>query len=447
MICAARGLLALPLATVLLAVSAPAALAHFIGPETLQITVDPNDPDRLWARATYGVLSSLDGGLTWDWICTAVAGYAAEDGGALAVLADGAVLSTSYGGVWRSPAGCAWSEPEPAIGRGVTGLSVDPQDPSRLVVLVSRADGDAFESLLWESSDSGASFQRLGVPLDTASVHQSLVQAPSDPSRLYVAGRLVENNEVLPLVRRSTDRAEAWQTTMLDLPPWAQPWIAGVHPTDPDRLYVAADLAPEAGAEFVEGVLLFSDDGGLSFSEVVRRQTRVLAFSWSADGTRVAVGFGDPRSAAPVQVEDFGIYTAAEGSDAFSRVQAGHVACLSRIAGDLWACRDPNTSGFVISRSADDGASFVGVLELAGLRGPQACETGSETAQTCPLFWDAVCTETGKCEPEGDDDDSAVGPPDGCGCEQERESVSLGLLALFALMGQSRLRRRQTDID
>ena len=428
--------------------AASPAAAHFIGPETLQVHDDPNDPDRLWARATYGVLTSVDGGLTWDWICTAAAGYDAEDVGAIWVLADGSVLSTSYGGVYRTTGGCDWAEPEPLIGRGVTGLAVDPADPSQVVVLVSRASGDVFESLLWESSDSGQTFQTLGTPLDTAAVYQTVFVAPSDPSRVYVSGRLVQDNEVLPLLSRSDDRGDTWQTIMLDVPQRSQPWIAGVHPTDPDQLYVAVDLAPEAGAEFVEGVLLYSDDGGLSFTEVIRKQTRALAFSWSPDGDTVVVGFGDPRSAAPVQTEHFGIFRGATGTEGFVRIQAGHVACLSRIGDELWACRDPRTSGFVISRSPDEGETFVGVLELSGLEGPLECEAGSAAENTCPVFWQEICEETEKCEPsDGDDDDSSVGPPGACGCDEDRDSLDLGLIGLVGLLGWPGLRRRRRRHD
>lgn len=427
-----------------MALVASPASAHFIGPETLQVVADPADSERLWARATYGVLTSVDGGVTWDWICTAVAGYSAEDVGSLAVMADGAVLSSSYGGLFRSDGGCDWSQPEPAIGNGVTGLAIDPTDPSRVVVLTSRADGEVFESQLWRSTDSAATFEPLGVALDASAVHQTVVTAPSDPTRIYVSGRLVQDNQVLALLRRSSDSADTWQTTMLDVPPRAQPWVAGVHPTDPDKLYVAVDLAAEAGAEFVEGVLLYSDDGGVTFTEMVRKQTRVLAFSWSLDGERVTVGFGDPRSAAPVQVDDFGIYAAVEGTEGFSRIQAGHVACLTRIDGDLWACRDPRTSGFVISRSADEGETFVGVLELSGLDGEKVCEPGTDTADTCPVFWESVCEETEKCEPvDGDDDDSSVDPPGGCGCDEDRESLSVGLLVVLGLIGGPGLRRRR----
>ena len=44
---------------------APAAAAHGAYPAVRQIVADPTDDSRLFARATYGLLTSTDRGKSW----------------------------------------------------------------------------------------------------------------------------------------------------------------------------------------------------------------------------------------------------------------------------------------------------------------------------------------------------------------------------------------------
>src|SRR3954471_21354188 len=94
-------------------------------PYAQQLLVDPGDPNRLWLRATYGLLTSADGGQSWDWICEAAVGYSTQEDPMLAITADGKVLVASVEGVLVSPDhGCSWSA-SPGIGdRYVRDLAV-----------------------------------------------------------------------------------------------------------------------------------------------------------------------------------------------------------------------------------------------------------------------------------------------------------------------------------
>ena len=51
------------------------ALANGRFPNAQQLIVAPDNPDRLWLRATHGVLTSADRGKTWRWICEEAIGY------------------------------------------------------------------------------------------------------------------------------------------------------------------------------------------------------------------------------------------------------------------------------------------------------------------------------------------------------------------------------------
>jgi hypothetical protein len=58
-------------------------------PAANQLVVDPGDAEHLLLRATYGLLSSHDGGRTFAWICEDVLGQMGESDPAVAILRGG----------------------------------------------------------------------------------------------------------------------------------------------------------------------------------------------------------------------------------------------------------------------------------------------------------------------------------------------------------------------
>lgn len=112
-----------------------------------QIVADPTDDSRLFARATYGLLTSTDRGKSWRWSCSAAAGYGPTESPVLAVGASGAPLMGTFDGLLASADGaCTWSQPA-ALDRTVTGIAVG---ASRVWVLISTSGAaGAYASELW----------------------------------------------------------------------------------------------------------------------------------------------------------------------------------------------------------------------------------------------------------------------------------------------------------
>src|SRR5262245_47937347 len=68
-------------------------------PSAQLLLLDPSDANRLWLRATYGVLTSADRGCTWHRICEAAPGYSGTEDPMFGVTADGAVIGAMFRGL------------------------------------------------------------------------------------------------------------------------------------------------------------------------------------------------------------------------------------------------------------------------------------------------------------------------------------------------------------
>jgi len=299
-------------------------------PSAQQLLLDPSDPNRLWLRATYGLLTSGDHGKTWGWICEQAVGYSLGEDPVLTVAADGTVLAGATEGLFTtSNQGCTWSAVPQLDGYIVDDLTTE-TDAAHVYALANfvKSSG-AYELTLWRSDDSGHSFSAHGAPLGTDLFGRTVDVAPSDPTRLYVtavpahsprsagtdAGRPGESPDgaTSGALLVSKDRGATWQryaiagTTLDD-----QPFIAAIHPSNPDVLFVRT-RGPQTDEGFVESRLLYSDTAGATFREIFRASADMLGFALAEGGNRVLVGLGDARDALnlrPVDPSALGIYRA-----------------------------------------------------------------------------------------------------------------------------------------
>lgn len=411
---------------------APAAAAHGAYPAVRQIVADPTDDSRLFARATYGLLTSTDRGKSWRWSCSAAAGYGPTESPVLAVGASGAPLMGTFDGLLASADGaCTWSQPA-ALDRTVTGIAVG---ASRVWVLISTSGAaGAFASELWLSSNGGTSFEKLGAALDDKTLFTDVGVSASDPARLYLTG----SQGAKAVFFRSVTEGKTWDPpVVLAAPPGASPRIGAVHPTQPDVVYVRAGFAQTSGSE---GVVLASKNGGATFTEVLKQKAPLLGFTLSPDGQRAFAAFGDPHAGVALDAAGLGLFSAKTSDDVFGKVRSQPTACVSYVGAELWACTSQADDGFEIGRSTDGGATFVKVMELSGLSGPLDCAASSTVGATCTAEdRDDLCQDTGNCaEPEAAPDDS------GCGCRSAtgsgRAGSSLGGLLAVLLLWRRRAR-------
>jgi hypothetical protein len=423
--------LALALAATGGLLGAPDAFANGRFPSAQQIVIHPKDPNRIWQRATHGMLTSCDRGRSWRWVCEQSVGYRGVEDPVIGVTDSGRLLASFFGGLSQSTDnGCNFAL-EPGIGnQNVEDLSVEKNDPKRAIAITSTGNGDGWTSEIWRSTDSGATWSKLGQNLDPKLLAFTIDVAPSDPRTIYVTAASYVTDDggatiiSQGLLLRTTDDAQTWQTIEIaDTDNETQPFLSAVHPTDPKKLYLRVRGPGLSGAEagFVKNQLLYSDNAGDSWTKIFEADGDMLGFALSPDASQVLVGVGDSRlTDRPVDPQSFGLYRSPTSAFAFQRIsERVHIGCLTFDGDELWVCGSqyhptvPNgpTLGFEIGVSRDRGATIEKVMELPDPE-PLQCSCGSTTGDKCPAPWNmrtsGVCAAIGRC-PQG-------GPPGDAGC-------------------------------
>jgi len=330
-----------------------------------QLLSDPEAPDHLYLRSTFGLLVSDNQGSTWDWLCEEGMGYKDLEP-PMAILPGGAILLALPDGVSRGdPSGCDFSRAD-GINETVVDLARVPSEPGS-VVAVSL---NGAVSTLWRSTDEGRSFAPVGKPIDGL-LATTVDAAPSKAEVVYVSG--LDGTEGVLL--RSRDRGQTFQSFPVpNTTTGRRPYIAAVDARDENTVYVRL-----VG---VQGELQVTHDGGKSFETLLETTLAVKGFAISPDGATVLAS------------NDFdGTFRASTTDYAFERIACGGHACLSWNDTGLFGCGDDMLDGYIVGRSDDEGASFTGLLDMRCVRGPLACDPSTSIGAACPAAWTTVSAQ------------------------------------------------------
>lgn len=411
------------LAVVLSLISAP-ALANGRYPNADMLIVDPDDPNHLVLRATFGTLVSSDQGQHWSWICEQAVGYTGDPN--VTVLAGGNLLHAFLGSITLSAAqGCSFNPvPFSAEGRFAVDVTLDPGNPAHAWVLESGLLGRRQASLV-EVSDSAAPPRLVAEDF----VPNTVEVARSRPQRIYVVGF---NGRFEATLLVSDDRGESWQARPITPYPALPMYLSAVAPADPDTLYVRVDDNPSDH-------LLISHDAGLSFAEVMGVPPEMLGFALSPDGSKLAIG----GPGVPVQVASTADFAFAPAANIAS------LRCLTWAEAGLFACAQESEDHWTLALSSDAGQSFTPLWHVQDLV-PLECDPSTSTGSACPRAWLDVSAQIGAELVPGEDPPPTqpLGEPEregGCAVAATAKERSLGLGALAALLGTSAvaaLRRR-----
>jgi hypothetical protein len=446
--------------------------AHGRYPAAQQVVVAPTQPNRLWLRATYGLLTSNDAGQSWDWLCHEAAGYGAEEDPPLKVTANGTLfVATANGLVSSRDGGCTWVK-DPQIGAAeVVDLALE-GDGRHLLALVHVAAEDHYDLVIYRSDADTTQFSPIGAALASDVLGRTIAISPTDPSRLYVTGVNVPDAtagqaDVAPVaiadrpafLLRSRDGGTHWERLEIPGASLGKPAsLAAVHPSDPNSIYVTVQGAlNERGT--VESFLQFSEDGGDTWREIFRGPADLMGFVLSSDGNRVLVGLGDGRDVSgsrPVEHSSLGVYEAVAPQFDFSRQLEGQIGCLTEAEPGLFLCGAHGSEGFELGLSRDGGRSARGLLDWGGVRGPLACPDGSLVQSTCRGEWEELCSMLGTCNdaqpknPESVITDNGPATADSSGCTLAPAGAPIsapaghnGPLCTLGLLGLLRLVRRR----
>ncbi len=352
--------------------SGPLALANGAFPLSGQFLANPTDPDQLIMRGNFGLVVSRDGGASFSWLCETGMGYENIEP-PMALLASGSILLAVPGGISRSDA--SWCDFTLASGITANVVDVSIERGTPQAALAVSYDLGTRSSELWSSSDDGQSF----APISTFDDFQitSVDVAASDSDRIYVSGRTVPGGAGSLL--RSDDHGANWDAYDVPFLIPSQPYIAAVHPDDPDTVYVRRNGIP--------GTLWVTHNGGQSFEMILKLTGPLKAFALSPDGQELLAGsMGD------------GLLRADAESPVFERVACDGVQCLSWTDAGLFSCGDLIINRYMVGSSSDQGESFDTVLWPSCVPGPLECPDGTSIA-TCGDDWPMVQTQfhTSEC--------------------------------------------------
>ena len=338
------------------------------------IALDPSDPQHIVVRATYGLLSTFDGGATWQWTCEQSVGFSDNEDPMVSMTKNGTLLAGVFDGLSVSTdRGCDWAFVGGDLAeRYVVDLSVEKNAQDHALAIVSNGIGNGmFETRVYESLDDGATWAQAGADLPSEFLGLSIDAAPSDSQRLYATGRFGAP-DYPGVLERSDDRGATW--TRLDIPgsdDTHPPYLSAIDPSDPDRIYVRLD-APDADR------LVVSSDGGTTWTTAFEGIGGLLGFALSPDGKTVMVG-GD---------ED-GLWSAPSDTLAFTKVADVGVRCLLWAEDRLYACADEFKDGFHVGYSTNEGKTFSALEHLSQVC-PMECPAGTKTQNECPDRWGVV---------------------------------------------------------
>jgi len=326
-------------------------------------------------RATYGMLFSRDAGVTWHWVCERAIGYNGAEDPALTVFPNGRVVAGLFKGLSvTEDGGCNWHfVPGPLEGQVVIDEAQWPNAPSTAVALTSSYAGEVagaprYKNEVHLTEDNGGTWAKIGTPIDSRAISETIEVAASDPKRLYVSAIRGEDKSREGLLFVSNDRGAHWTERKIPLLLEAEraPFLAAVDPKNANRIYVRTS-GPEKNR------LLVSDDAGVHF-RVIHSGGPLLAFALGEGGETVYVG--GPKD---------GLRVASTKDFVFVPRTTKAIECLARVGSALYACSN-EANGFILGRSNDDGVTFEPLLHLATMAGPLACP-GAASMNVCATDW------------------------------------------------------------
>ncbi|AKF04859.1 WD40/YVTN/BNR-like repeat-containing protein [Sandaracinus amylolyticus] len=363
------------IALLLVLALAARASAHGREPSLGAVTFHPTDRDHVVVRATWGFITTRDGGETWTWQCAdAVPFDRTNEDPAIVMFPSRALVAATFDGLHRSDeAQCAWSTPETAPDdEYVVDVVQDPSEP-RTAWLITSTGTTPDE--VRRSEDEGLTWSTIAIPHPTALTDRIRV-GTSDPMRVYTSGAILmtDTEPRRGVVLRSDDRAETFRAIEIPLVEGERiVHVLGVDPTNADRLFArmvrpVADEVPER--------LLISEDGGDTWRTVLE-MLEIVGFAMSADGRTVWAGSWDG-----------GLARSTDGGLTFEMLDpALRVRCLAQREGELWVCADDRTTGFALARSSDGGETLDALWSYDDVRNDVGCSADTQVGERCPMFW------------------------------------------------------------
>ncbi|HXV61281.1 MAG TPA: glycosyl hydrolase, partial [Vicinamibacteria bacterium] len=235
---------------------------------------------------------------------------------------------------------------------------------------------------VFKTSDAGNTWKNVTDGFLGVGSVGAIAVAPSDPNVIYVGTGSAcprGNISVGDGVYKSTDAGKTWKH--IGLGDAGQIGKIRVHPTDPDRVYVAA-LGHIFGPNEERGVFR-STDGGASWEKVlfISDRTGVVDLSMSSSNPRILFAGAWRAERKPWTMisgsEDGGIYRSTDGGDNWTKLEGGlpqglvgktSVSVSPANGNRVWVLLEAEGEKGGVYRSDDGGDSWTRINGEANLR-------------------------------------------------------------------------------
>jgi hypothetical protein len=234
----------------------------------------------------------------------------------------------------------------------------------------------------------------------------------ADSTHIYVTA--VSDN--VGRLLRSNDEGRTWSARAIPNTNISEaPYLAALHPGDPQRIYVRTDSWVTLDGDLTANdALLYSSDGGETWTELFRNRAKLLGFALSPDGGTLLLGYGDPFVGGATSLPGpLGIFKSATDAFAFAPIFSAHVGCLAWTGQGVYVCGSQHFDQFELGfwSRADftaDAGCLAPLLRLPEVKGPLACPAGT-SGVACNANWVAVCGVLGACSDAGTSPARCVG--------------------------------------
>ena len=364
-----------------LALSLPSvALAHGGRPQTYDVLFGATDADMV-VPGTFGVMATLDGGATWDWLC--IEGMPDARRGAIRpavrTSADSVLFAQSFGLLDGRQRACDPIFDTTLQNRFVADVTARPGGGYAAVSSDANMENHLFVSPV------GDAFAAIGDAFPAGFLPERVRYAPSDAIRVYVSGEALESgtSTYSSSLLVSTDGGMHW--SVIDVPLMSDESVVrllAVDPADAGHFFVVAQAS--VTDRLIEGTM-----SGASLRTVLQipavpiAVNRPFGLGFASDGT---VWFGNTMA---------GLYriTGTDRPDSIDKHL--HVACVVPHGDDVYFCGDGLLDVFALGVQ-HPGAEYapVALMQFAQLDTQRTCGTSLDAV--CAGWWNDLLLDTGR---------------------------------------------------
>jgi MYXO-CTERM domain-containing protein len=383
-------------ALVLAVLLAPAvAQANGRFPQTVGVHFKPGDHSVMALAVSWGLITTTDGGATWQWNCEDAIGFGGVYDPDYAFTSTGLLLATttSTDGMRMTRDRCTWTQAPPPLG------SADGTSPATFVAQVEvGADGaiyaaaaTATDSQIYVSTNDGVSFAARSLP---GGAHtdwwESMVVAPSTSgatTRIYLSGYNLPNGTKQRVLYRSDDAGTTWTplpTTDFTFGGDATDLqIVAVSPMDPDLVFAKVKLAD--GQNTGDDLYRTTTGGSANptWTRVVQSTQNITSVLVENDGNTVLYSERPGSAGLP---NPGPVHTSTNKGASFDAGITGkEVECLAqRDDGTLYACGnsfDPDD----MALGTGSPSGWTPILTFSTVTKPVSCPAGTPQHDVCEV--------------------------------------------------------------